>query len=494
MKYLIYYMALFCLSLAPAISKAQGIQLEADIDAMYSGRLDWQYGNSYTNKILGRVEATPSVYINAIRDRIVLPGNTDLINYKAYIDDNLIYTSLSHLTYIANRGWDIQSALDAIRWLYYEVSDDIDQMQEQLSNPASVDTEAFENALFHAGYLYIMVLEQLGYYLEDSSILPHALERHARQSRYVRGFIESNTRYLAGAFPPTQPLDVTGTWQLVGLPLEPFDGFVENVFSSSTLEQRPFSWDGQQYVYEDTLGAGKGYWVNAETAGTETVAGVLQEEVTLDLFEGWNLIAPPNCGSTDLHRFQIVDENGNTFFETPIFGYGENGYYELTPPDYYLQTGSGYWFKTDRALTITMDCNQVYGSKTMPESFQVPDTFGIITVKDEAGGNQTLYFGSTLPEGVTQSFAMPPLPFEGTFDARLVDDARLTEDEMATIRVQVQQYPLTVVLARPPNTNNVSYVLETMVNNQIVRTQPITPGSPIQVMSEDVSILRIRPE
>ena len=258
------------------------------------------------------------------------------------------------------------------------------------------------------------------------------------------------------------------------------------------LEQEPYTWNGQQYIIEDTLVIGKGYWIKADTAGIEVISGILEPAFTIELFTGWNLVSPPNCTPNDFHRLQMYDENGMAFFDNPIFGYNENGYYSVGVD--FMSVGEGYWIQLDSDATVTMDCSVSIGSKRGYTPPSIPDSFGILSVQDAAGGNQELYFGGTLPDDFHASFSMPPRPFEGSFDARLAGDTRLTEDEGARIRIQARQYPLTIQLTDIPGESSSTYILEEIVGGQVVATRPIVPGTPLQVTNEQVSILRVRPE
>ena len=178
-----------------------------------------------------RLEATPSVYVETIEDRL----SNNFINDENLIDYLTLRSSyeqsISILVTMASRDLDRQGSLGVLTWLYYEVSKDIDMMKEALISGTLTDPESFKKAMYSAEHLFINILNSIQN-LGDISLLEHAINRHTSSNFYVQRFIEAYSRVAAGAFPPIQTLDVSGEWQLVGLPLTPFKADFDAIFSA----------------------------------------------------------------------------------------------------------------------------------------------------------------------------------------------------------------------------------------------------------------------
>ena len=439
---------------------------------------------------ISRLKATPAVYVDALEERLTtnLPDPGNLIDYTENFQD--AQKAVAILTIMGSHDLDKEGALGVLVWFYYQVAEDIELMQTELTNGTPADPEAYGDALVHAEYLYGHLLKSIRT-LDDSTVLGDALDRYASQSLYVKRFIQGYSRVTTGTYPPpTETIEVTGSWQMIGLPLDPYDPNYLTVFSDDAVIQvAPYAWGGAGYVQVETLETGKAYWIEGEGVGTAEVIGGIETYIEIDVTEGWNMIAVPNCTPNDFHRFQINDENGAVFFTEQIYSY--DGNYNLVND--FMSADQGYWLEVDADKTIHMDCDHPTSSKTGYSLPAIPESFGMLSLQDAAGGSQDLYFGGTLPGIDQRSFNMPPRPFEGNFDARLSGDTRLTEDDTAIIRFQAGQYPLTVELTRLPASGG-TYLLEEFAGDQLVDARTIAPGAPLQITNESVSILRVRTE
>ena len=107
-------------------------------------------------------------------------------------------------------------------------------------------------------------------------------------------------------------LDLTGSWNLLGVYIEPADSDVETVFFDIN-EQITSAWkwlnnkwavylpgftQEQVTAYIESKGfskmtgisCGEGFWVNSSTAQTLTVSGAQPSNTSCSLSSGWNLI------------------------------------------------------------------------------------------------------------------------------------------------------------------------------------------------------------
>ena len=435
------------------------------------------------------IQQSPATYLPIIQSDLVYPATLDLNSYSEFVQRATALIDL--LRYL-----DIEDSKATLASIYLEAAEDLDALEisyKQLleeNNP----TQLLETSQLYSSVMTVhsAVLSSLTD-LNDDRVLDHVKSRLGviNDPGIRLAIIKYNNKVNETEPLVSESFVVNGDWQLYGLHLNPVDAYFDAIFYKPLLEQEPYTWDGLQYVPEDTLVLGKGYWINADEPGAEVIVGAPHTVITRNLLEGWNLISPPNCTPNDFHRYQINDENNIVFFDLEVYGYGENGYYLSGD---YLNAGQGYWIQLENGGTYTLDCNLPIGSKRGYSPPPIPDSFSILSVQDAAGGNQELYFGGTLPDDFQASFSMPPRPFEGSFDARLAGDTRLTEEEAARIRIQARQYPLTIQLTDIPGESSSTYILEEIVGGQVVATRPIVPGTPLQVTNEQVSILRVRPE
>ena len=86
---------------------------------------------------------------------------------------------------------------------------------------------------------------------------------------------------------------------------------------------------------------------------------------------------------------------------------------------------------------------------------------------------------------------MPPVPPQGSFDVRLTDDYRLSENDEVTIQVQSSNYPLSVTVTDLTNKEGYGYELQEIAGGVEVGTHRIVEGEKIVISNENVSLLKI---
>ena len=196
-------------------------------------------------------------------------------------------------------------------------------------------------------------------------------------------------------------------WNLVGLPVEVLDSYYNLIFPES-IEGTLYSYDGT-YQAETSLISGEGYWLRFVQDGFTTITGVPLDELTVTLYEGWNLISGPSQIST------IIDHDEIIIIGT-LYGF-ESGYIssdEILP-------GRGYWIRTfqDGEITLTSDVS----ARVVPEDYSLKDEANTLSIN-----SSELYFGVELSEGDRLKYSLPPKPPEGAFDVRFKDGWRLVKD------------------------------------------------------------------
>lgn len=477
----------------PAHLLAQANKVAEDIDRTFGythGFIYETWSNSTAEAILDRMSASPSTYIDEIESRFVFPGNDNLTQYPDLINDHNWPGLFGLLSTLGENDIGKAEVLTALANASSEILEDIDLIQDELLNNPPADPSELQTALKAASFMYIAILQKFAR-MEDPSLLPEAVEVYDSQVPYVQGIIEEHSLILANNFPPTRDLNITSKWQLIGLPLDPFDKDSESVFSDTPLESGPFSFEVGGYAEQTTVELGKAYWIRSLDPGTAAVLGSKITDFSLDLIEGWNMIAVPHCDSGQLDYQNIID-NGSILSADQPFYFSPTGYEN---DSYLMNVDLGYWVFASSAGSIKLDCTADGAAKTTPfRAPDIPESFGTIAIQDAAGGIKELYFGGTLPDDFPLTYRMPPRPFRTMFDARLSGDVKLTETDTANILVQASQYPITVELVRMPLTADQAFILEEVIGNQVVATRTIAPGTPLQVTDENMSILRVRPE
>ena len=438
---------------------------------------------------LTTIQQNPGTYIPLIQADLIYPTTLELNSYLAFAQNAPGLIEL--LSYL-----DEEDSKATLASLYYEAAEDMDalevtfqQILDQGDSELLVDTYQLYSAVITVHGAVLTSLTDLN----DNRVLDHVKSRLGviDDSGIRQMIIKYNNKTGSGESIENESTALVEGWQLFGLPVDPVDPNYAEIFSSVSISDRPYGWTGEGYAQVETMETGNAYWVDLESPGAQQITGTIKRLLTMDVTEGWNMIAVPNCAPNDFHRFQINDENHIVFFTEQIYGYAENGYYLIND---FMSADQGYWLEVDADKTIHMDCDHPTGSKTGYSPPVIPESFGMLSVQDARGGSQNLYFGGTLPGIDQRSFNMPPRPFENNFDARLSGDTRLTEDDAAIIRFLASQYPLTIELTRPPTSASGRFVLEEFAGDRLVDTRTIAPGAPLQVTNETVTILRVRPE
>ncbi|MEZ4701685.1 MAG: malectin domain-containing carbohydrate-binding protein [Rhodothermales bacterium] len=274
-------------------------------------------------------------------------------------------------------------------------------------------------------------------------------------------------------------------WNLLGLSLEVADNNYLSLFGSLSPIGEPFLWDGA-YTNSTTFDVGRGYWINVPAAGNVNVAGSEITSIVLPIVEGWNLISGPTCL---LNTDDIVD-SGGILVPGTFFAY-EGGYQSVSQ----LAPNRGYWVLTTDAGAVTLTCSGVgVVAKRGAAATPAPDGFGALTVRDDAGRKQTLFFGGSLDEATDRrQYAMPPGAAQLRFDARFADDSRLAESDAAVVRIHSETYPVTVQIDALPAFSG-RYVIEELVRGQVVATHEAVEGEGLVIANPDVETLRLSAE
>ncbi len=212
-------------------------------------------------------------------------------------------------------------------------------------------------------------------------------------------------------------IDHNEHWNLIGLPLIVENSNVDVIFPTSN-ENTLFSY-GQGYVLENSLDNGIGYWLRFDSAGTSTLTGEILNEISISLYEGWNLIT----GLSEKISIYSASDPGNIIVENTLYGFSE-GYF-ITDT---LYTGHGYWLRAfqDGAILLNLENSQRRNTK----DYDLTDRVNSFKIK-----GMNLFFGVDIPSNEKIHYSLPPKPPVQTTDIRFSDDTKLCSQNICVIEI-----------------------------------------------------------
>ena len=241
-------------------------------------------------------------------------------------------------------------------------------------------------------------------------------------------------------------------WNMIGLPLEVEDNYYLTLFPNA-IEGTLYKWTGS---YQDTthLDEGIGYWLRMPAEEVVTIEGTEISTITIDMMEGWNMIAGPS-GDVLLNS---VEDPDNILIENTLYDF--IGYYVLSDT---IKQGKGYWLRTSATGQITISTSTSESKKTLAKEgsvLQSMEDYPFIEIKDANRCSRTLYLNVELdnPENIL-SYSLPPLPPSGAFDVRFTNGYYITESDECTIKLQTNSFPVTVNLKGLTAEEGYAYVI-----------------------------------
>jgi hypothetical protein len=276
--------------------------------------------------------------------------------------------------------------------------------------------------------------------------------------------------------------NVSTGWNMLSLPI--------NVSNNNYLVLFPNAVTGTLYRYSnsyiasDTVGNCFGYWLKFPTSQIVDINGSDRTECVLNLSAGWNLIGGPNC---NVPLNNVIDPGGIII---PGTLYGYSGSYTTATT---IDGTKAYWIKTNSAGTITINCGsqETKLNKELTIAEETLADFSKIEITDSENNKQMLYFNSKLKNLDIENFSLPPLPPQGSFDARFIGDYRLSENDEATIQIQASDLQLSFTVINLNQDESSQYILRELVNGTEVESHEIADGSKIIISRSDVTLLKI---
>ncbi len=422
---------------------------------------------------------------NLILAELILPDNNNLLMYT---EIGGRYTALV----LAMGRLDAKSDPAFLDDSYATVSSQLDMLYDMLEAAELNGTEAeileTRNAIEGALSIHNAIVTAFRV-LSDDRILDDALSMIGRVGFIGKTRIADYYEKITSIRPHFEYLFLDDGWNMISLPLKPIGSdYFDDLFSDAPLATEPATWEEPNYVFEEFMSVGKGYWVKRDTdTHYQKIVGLPDTLITLNLADGWNLIGGPHCSIGYLHEHQIID-NENIIINNTLYTDDDGWSLETT-----LNVGVGYWIKTSQAGEIEMNCVAHQASKRGPVAAPVvPDDFLLISVSDASGSSQDLYLGGDLISDRQQSYELPPArPQAAGFDARFSDNTWLLEQSEAEIKIQSTSYPITIKL--PDDATEQQFLIEELVSGQVVNTYNWQGGAVFEITDSRVTAIRIKP-
>ncbi len=260
------------------------------------------------------------------------------------------------------------------------------------------------------------------------------------------------SRWTAAATGPAitcVPVPHFGGWNLVSLPVRdpiPNDS-VRSLFPTSFFAYVFEFVPGSGYVQRYRMAFGKGYWAKFPAIGTDTICGTAVTRDSISVVAGWNMVG----AITNPVDTSTITSLPPGLRSSNWFGYS-TGYSTVTQ----LLPGKGYWVKANGAGLFILANPPLSGlTKGGTSTGLSVDALNSLTITDNKGASQTLYFGADAKDEIQLAqFEMPPAPPEGAFDARFESPdggmmVRTHASRVETmidfpVRIQSLDYPVTV--------------------------------------------------
>ncbi|MBI4811445.1 MAG: T9SS type A sorting domain-containing protein [Ignavibacteriales bacterium] len=274
-------------------------------------------------------------------------------------------------------------------------------------------------------------------------------------------------------------------WNMVSIPVIPF-GSNKKTSIFPTAISRAFGYS-TLYYYADTLTHGKGYWIKFEKDENIGLDGTPVTMDTIQTNNGWTMIGGIDNSVSINDIIQIPSD-----IVTSNYFHFDIGY---TTTDS-IRSARGYWVKTNQTGKLVLSSSlESHQASSISKNLDLRE-FNSITVTDNEGYNQTLYFNDMIKsEASTDRFELPPLPPSGVFDIRYSSNRyveRLTaENRSLTINIQSSAYPVMIKwYSNQPTIQTLR--LSDAKTNQSLST--ISNGGTTRITNPAVTTIKIKSE
>lgn len=294
---------------------------------------------------------------------------------------------------------------------------------------------------------------------------------------------------IRGVRIPTASVYLRINWNTVSRPVSSPrpDDSVRHVYTTSVF---PYAFRfNNGYVQSYALENGPGYWIKSSAYYTQDIIGIERDTLTIPVDRGWNLIGSI---STQIDTSEVfVTPSVPGLCVSNFFDY-DNGYVVAAR----IYPGRGYWVRASQAGSFFMHVTGPAKPAATPAGRSIEE-LNSITIRDAGGGSQTLYFGADATGEIAVSmYTMPPVPPQGSFDARFesagggtmvqTHPSEVSEAIELPITIRSSAYPLTVTWK--VNAAEVAYELR--ASEDVVQT--LTGEGTLRIGNDAVNRLSLR--
>lgn len=268
-------------------------------------------------------------------------------------------------------------------------------------------------------------------------------------------------------------------WNMVSVPvgLPSYQGSA--VFPTAT--SAVFGWTTGGYAAQESLSAGRGYWLKFGSDENVDMVGTPLLSDSLEVIAGWNMLgsitSPIPVAALATTGTSIVSE---------LFGYS-NGY---TVADT-IRPGRAYWVRVDQPGTIHIGPpGPVPGT---PAGSRIDRSgYSCLTVRDAAGNAQSLYIDQTACPDIP--VLLPPPPPVGGFDVCFAGRIMLESLAPASRREPVvtvagAEYPIT--LSWNPADGITDIVVGDASGNSELTSVVLHAGETVTIADQAITQLKI---
>lgn len=269
-------------------------------------------------------------------------------------------------------------------------------------------------------------------------------------------------------------------WNLVSLPVAPSDSRSSVVFPN-IASGKPARFAQNQYLFDDTVQVGVGYFVKYGQVLDSTVAGTRVTRIHEDpaispfsvrLYRGWNTVGglsvPTTTESQYLNFGPLSNGQPAPALSAQVYRYITDRGYEQAS---LILPGFGYWIKVDRDgyYRLSAPPGQLETGKAAPANHPYT-ALNRLNISDDAQKVGTLYFGQTTAAISNSRYELPPVPGADLFDVRFDNNgfvsasADISADRV--VNLSGVEYPVVLSVANP----DADYIVTDAVTGEVLGT------------------------
>lgn len=299
------------------------------------------------------------------------------------------------------------------RWQIPTMEETMEDYRDTIGGVHEANTFLAEFQPGPGGYPFTLTWEPES--LKSEIILLRDVETHGSlltlDMRRVNSIVVSDTSMMSVEIVQCQSEAVTvggnSGWSLISVPLIVGDRRKASIFPYSLSVAYSYA---NNYIEEDTLEYGMGYWLKLPST---SVTGCRRMLDTIEVRQGWNIVGSLSS-AVAVSALQPIPDS---IIASNFFGYTTG--YAIADS---LLPGRGYWVKSSAPGKIVLSSSLAVPKFSRPEEIRRSNS---LTIQDREGGEQTLYISERV-EGEPLSFGeMPPPAPDGQFDARFAPNSMI---------------------------------------------------------------------